>query len=145
MAKLILDNDSLAEAFFENACLLGIMAPMPDHQFCGLIREGLGFQLRNDPLLEITLTKRKRQYYFSVFKYTEPVSKVEHFVFNNKCDGEYLLPEFKHLDFAWMIKEVDPSSDQVRFMIAAIKALNDVQLVIELTNEKIRNKQHLMM
>lgn len=145
MAKLFLDNEQLAEAYFEDACLLGIMAPMADYQFCNLVTQDLGLAFRNDTASEIILKKKKRDYFFSVFKYCEPNSSVEHFIYNNKWDGEYLLPEFKHLDFAWLIHGMDGSVAAVRQLVDAIKAISGVQLIIELTNEKIRNKQHLIL
>ena len=69
MTKLILDNEQLAENYFEDSCLLGIMATMPDYQFCNILKQELDFHFRNDPSLEIILKKKNRAYYFSVFKY----------------------------------------------------------------------------
>ena len=145
MAKLFLDNEQLAEAYFADACLLGIMAPMPDYQFCNLLKQELGFDFRSDASSEIALKKKKRDYYFSVFKYFEPNSSVEHYIYNNKWDGEYLLPEFKHLDFAWLIHGMNGATLPVRSLVEAIKSISGVQLIIELTNEKIKNKQHLIL
>ena len=144
-SKLFLDNEQLAEAYFEDACLLGIMAPMPDYQFCNRVKTDLGLDFRNDAVSEIILKKKKRDYYFSVFKYNEPNSSVEHYIYNNKWDGEYLLPEFKHLDFAWLIHGMATTAASVKYIVDAIKAISGVQLVIELTNEKIKNKQHLIL
>lgn len=145
MAKLILDNEQLAETYFEEACLLGIMATIPDYQFCNLLKQELNFNFRNDPALEITLKKRNRAYYFSVFKYYEKITSVEHYIYNNKWDGEYLLPEFKHLDFAWLIRGFDGTALPITQLIQTIRNIKGIQLVIELTNEKIKNKQHLIL
>ena len=145
MAKLILDNELLAEAYFEEACLFGIMAPMPDYQFCGLLQHQMGFNFLLDPTSEIALKKKERNYYFSVFKYLEPNSSVEHYLYNNKWDGGLLLPEFKHLDFIWLIHGVDNCGPQVPQLLNAIKAINGVQLITELTNERIKNKQNLIL
>lgn len=143
--KLVLNNEELANVYFEEACLLGIMAPMHDYQFCNLIKLNLGFDFRNDTQSEIILKKKKRDYFFSVFRFVEPNSSIEHFIYNNKYDGEYLLPEFKHLDFAWLVKGVDQYNTQIQELIQAIKNIDGVQLIIELTNEKIKNKQHLIL
>jgi hypothetical protein len=62
----------------------------------------------------------------------------------NQFDGEYLLPEFKHLDFLWLMKGDEVSDDSLQETIQTIKAINSVQLVLELTNEKIKNKEHLV-
>ena len=145
MPKLILDNELIAEVFFENACLLGIMAPMNDYHFCNLMKQDLGFDFRNDVSSEIAFTKRKRDYFFSVFKYHEPNSSVVHYVYRNKCDGDHLLPEFKHLDFVWLIHGCDTRAYPVQQLVQTVRAINGVQLIMELTNEKIKNKQHLVL
>ena len=54
--------------------------------------------------MEIQLKKKKRDYFFSVFEYREPTGSLSHYLYNNQFDGEYLLPEFKHLDFLWLMK-----------------------------------------
>ncbi|MEI9935479.1 MAG: IPExxxVDY family protein [Ferruginibacter sp.] len=55
-----------------------------------------------------------------------------------------LLPEFKHLDFVWLIKGDVINNDELKILIQSIKSLPGVQLVTEMTNEKIKNKQHLI-
>ena len=70
---------------------------------------------------------------------------MEHFIYNNKYDGEYLLPEFKHLDFAWLIQGTNADPQQVPQLTKTLKQINGVQLIVELTNEKIKNKQHLIL
>lgn len=145
MAKYILDNNQVAESFFEDASLLGIMAPMPGYQFCSLLKSSLGMGFRNDPASEICLTRKDRKYYFSVFRFSEPSSSMEHYIYNNKFDGEYLLPEFKHLDFAWLIHGPNTNLIQTQELINTLKQINGIQLIVELTNEKIKNKQHLIL
>jgi len=145
MAKLVLDNELLAEAYFEEACLFGIMAPIPDYQFCGLLQEQMGFSFFLDPASEIILKKKERNYYFSVFKYLEPNSSVEHYLYNNKWDGGLLLPEFKHLDFIWLIHGLDACGLQVGQLMQAIKNIGGVQLITELTNQKIKSRQNLIL
>ena len=61
-----------------------------------------------------------------------------------KFEGEYLLPEFKHLDFLWLMKDDLVSDEELQQIINAVRSIAGVQLVIELTNEKIRNKEHLV-
>ena len=65
-------------------------------------------------------------------------------VYNHYNDGEYLLPEFRHMDFLWLIKGDSVEANGCRELMQAVKSLNGVQLVAELTNEKIRNKGHLI-
>lgn len=142
--KLVLDNKNLAEDFFEDTKLLGIMVPIKDYQLCWHLNNlmGMDFRINND--IEIQLTKKKRNYFFTVYEFCEPTGSLSHYVYNNRFDGEYLLPEFKHLDFLWLMKGDTVTEDSLRQTINNIRAINGVQLVVELTNEKIRNKEHLV-
>lgn len=142
--KLVLDNKELTEEFFEDTRLLGIMAPVKDYQFCWHLNSAMGLSFRQNNEIEIKLVKKKRNYFFSVYEYKEPTKFLSHYVYNNQFDGEYLLPEFKHLDFLWMMKGDAVSDEALQETIQIIKAINSVQLVVELTNEKIKNKEHLV-
>ena len=142
--KLVLDNKNLAEDFFEDTRLLGIMASIRDYQLCWNLNNmmGMDFRINND--IEIQLSKKKRNYFFAVYEFCEPTGSLSHFVYNNQFDGEYLLPEFKHLDFLWLMKGDEVTNDSLQQTISSIRAINKVQLVVELTNEKIKNKENLV-
>jgi hypothetical protein len=142
--KLKIDNETLAREFFEDSILLGIVAPVKDYQFTWHLNQVLGFDFRLNNDVEIQLNRKNRVYYFSIFEYNVPASSQFHYLYNNQYDGEYLLPEFKHLDFLWLIKGEPPAIDEQNTLIQAIKGLPGVQLVTEMTNEKIKNKQHLI-
>ena len=142
--KLVLDTGQLTEDFFENSRLLGIMAPVKDYQFCWHLNTNIGLGFRSNNEIEIRLLKKKRWYYFGVYDYCEPTRFLSHYIYNNQFDGEYLLPEFKHLDFLWLMKGDEVSDISLQETILSIKTINSVQLVIELTNEKIKNKEHLV-
>lgn len=142
--KLVLDLRELADSFFEEARLLGIMAPVKSYQFCWQLNHllGLDFRVNND--IEIQLTKKTRNYFFAVYEYAEPTTTLTHYIYRNQFDGEYLLPEFKHLDFLWLMKGDMVEEKALQHLIAAVRSISGVQLVLELTNEKIRNKEHLV-
>ena len=142
--KLVLDNKAVMEEFFSDARLLGVMSPIKDYQFCWHLNSNIGLDFRINNEIEIKLLKKKRWYYFGVYEYNEPTRFLSHYVYNNQFDGEYLLPEFKHLDFLWLMKGDEVSDESLQETIQTIKAINSVQLVLELTNEKIKNKEHLI-
>lgn len=143
--KLKIDNELLAEEFFENTLLLGVMAPMESQKFVWQVNQSMRFDFRLNDDIEIQLTKKNRQYYFSVFEYREANQVLEYFLYKNQFDGEYLLPEFKHLDYLWLTKGDLPGKDDEKKLITDIRNIPGVQLVVELTNEKIKNKQHLIL
>jgi hypothetical protein len=142
--KLVLDTKEMTDDFFEDTRLLGIMAHMKDYQFCWNLNQIIGYDFRINNELEIQLKKRERNYFFAVYEFAEPSTCLKHYLYNNQFDGEYLLPEFKHLDFLWLLKDDFVSDEKLQHLIQSIRTVNGVQLVVELTNEKIRNKEHLV-
>ena len=142
--KLSLDNKDLTDSFFEETKLLGIQAPTKDYMFCWQINQLLGVDFRINNELEIPLKRKGRTYFFSVYEYAQPSSCLMHYLYNNQHEGEYLLPELKHLDFLWLLKDDCVSNEFVENLIYSLRSINGVQLVTELTNEKIKNKEHLV-
>ena len=142
--KLKIDNESIAQEFFENAVLLGIVAPIKDYLFSCHLNQIFGFNFRVNTGIEIELVKQQRKYFFSIYEYTVPSTSITHYLYNNQFDGEYLLPEFKHLDFVWLIKGEFIAVEELKTLMNSIKSIPGVQLVNEMTNEKIKNKQYLI-
>lgn len=124
--------------------MLGIVSTLKDYQFCWQLNNLLGMDFRVNHDIEIRLTKKRRNYFFSVFQYQLPLGSLNHYLYNNEFDGEYLLPEFKHLDYLWLMKDDVVDNGMVSQMISSIRSISGVQLVVELTNEKIKNKEHLV-
>jgi uncharacterized C2H2 Zn-finger protein len=143
--KLKIDNETLVEEFFECTRLLGIVAPVKDYQFSWHVNQILGLKFRINNSLEIQLKKKERNYFFSIYEYEVPNCSIVHYLYNNQYDGEYLLPEFKHLDFLWLIKGEEVGDDELNSLQQSVRLLPGVQLVNEMTHEKIKNKQHMIL
>jgi hypothetical protein len=141
--KLKLNQDELTEDFFHDTRLLGIVVSAKSYRFCWQLNNSLGYDFRLNPDLEIHLQKKGRQYFFSVYQHAVN-NFLSHFIYHNQYDGEYLLPEFKHMDFLWLIKGETVPDEECLKLIQSIKNVNGVQLVAELTNEQIRNKGNLI-
>jgi hypothetical protein len=142
--KLRLDIDELTNDFFEDARLLGIVAPVKDYQFCWQLNNQLRFDFRINNQIEIQLAKKQRKYFFCVYEFAETNSCLAHYLYKNQFDGEYLLPEFRHLDFLWLLKGDTVSDEMLKELMNSIKQISGVQLVMELTHEKIKHKGHLI-
>jgi hypothetical protein len=143
--KLKIDNEAIAQEFFSDVILYGIVAPIKDYHLVWHLNQMLNFKFRLNNDIEIQLTKKQRQYFFAVYEYPVPALTVTHYLYNNQHDGEYLLPEFKHLDFLWIIKGEGFDAEAIKLIEQSFKKIPSVQLVIEMTNEKIKNKQHLIL
>lgn len=141
--KLKLNQDELTDDFFHDTRLLGIVVSAKSYRFCWQLNNSLGYDFRLNPDLEIHLQKKGRHYFFPVYQHASN-NFLSHFIYHNQFDGEYLLPEFKHMDFLWLIKGETISDEECRQLIQAIKNVNGVQLVAELTNEQIKNKGNLI-
>ncbi|MDE3145797.1 MAG: IPExxxVDY family protein [Bacteroidota bacterium] len=144
VSKLKLDIDLLNEDFFEETRLLGITAPLKNYQFCWQLNNLIGFDFRLNTDIEIHLKKKDRSYYFNIYQSQEPNSFLIHYLYHNQCDGEYLLPEFKHMDFLWLMKGDLVNDEKCNWIKQAIKSINGVQLVAELTNEQIKTKGNMV-
>jgi len=141
--KLILDNEAIADDFFSDTRLIGIMAPVKNYQFCWLLNNLLGYNFRLNTEIDKQLRKKNRQYFFSVYEHEENAF-LKYYMFHNHCDGEYLLPEFKHMDFLLLLKGDYADNEKCNNIIALIKSISVVQMAAELTTEKIKNREHLV-
>jgi len=142
--KLRIDNEAMLEEFFENTRLLGIVASIEQYRFCWHLNQLLNFDFRINNSIEIHLNKKTRNYFFPIYQYGEQSGTIKHYLYNNEDDGEYLLPEFRHLDFLWLMKDDVMQDRELSVLMNSIKTIPSVQMVVELTNEKIKNKQHLI-
>ena len=142
--KFSIDNSALAEDFFSDTKVLGIVAPVKDYRFCWLLNQALGCDFRLNSDVEIQLAKKNRQYFFSVYDYGVSGTSLVHYIYNNQFEGEYLLPEFRHLDFLWLLKGDDVQDSYIHYLQQSIKIIPGVQLITELEKEKIKNKMHLV-
>jgi hypothetical protein len=142
--RLRLNIDDMTDDFFEDSRLLGIVAPVKDYQLVLQLNNRLRFAFRNNSDLEIQLTKRQRKYFFNIYEYREPGNALQHFLYNNQFDGEYLLPEFKHLDFLWLQKGDTVPDEKLMHLMNSVRSVPGVQLVMELAKDKIKNKAHLI-
>lgn len=142
--KLKLNIDELATDFFQDAHILGIVAPIKDYQLCWQLNQKLRLNFRLNNEIEIELSKKGRHYFFAVYEYNEPNGAFSHYLYNNHFDGEFLLPEFKHLDFLWMIKGDSNETAIIQEFSGLLRSISGIQLVTELSADKIRNKAHLI-
>ncbi|MDD2792848.1 MAG: IPExxxVDY family protein [Sediminibacterium sp.] len=142
--KLRLDVDELNDDFFEDTRLLGITATMKNYQFCMQLNSMLGYDFRLNPEIEIHLKKKSRSYYFSIYQYKEPNTSLIHYLYQNQFDGEYLLPEFKHMDFLWLMKYEYVDDEKCNWIRQTVRNLNGVQMIVELTNQQIKNKGNMV-
>ena len=145
MAKLTINNNLLAEEYFEDACLLGIQCLLKPQQLIWQINTHCQYNFCYHPTNDISFTKRGRAFSYPVFMCNEERFVIQHILYTNQQGGEYLLPELKHFDFIWMMKSEQPVKELLQQLVNELKTLEKIQLVLELDNKKIINKKHLVL
>lgn len=141
--KLRLDDDQMSDHFFEDTRILGIVCTLKNYQFCWNIERLLQIDFRTAPDLQIPMEKNRRSYSFTVYEFIHSTSAKEHFLYSNKHDGEFLLPELQHLDFVWLVR--DPFQDNEFFikLQQQLRSISGVQMVIEVPHDKIKSRDNL--
>jgi len=145
MSKLKLDIGGIEDDFFAGSRLLGIMSQLKNYRFCWLVNAEMNFDFRLNIDLEIQLKKKNRNYFFEVYDFAGQDGEMQHYIYHNQYEGEYLLPEFKHFDFLWLMKATIILDDNFINLQKQLKKISCVQLVTELTHEKIRHKANLIL
>ncbi len=140
-----LDINDMAEEFFEGARLLGIVAPIKGYRFCWQLNRQMRLDFRMNNQIEIPVAKKKRKYFFSVYECPSDFSPLTHFLYNNQFDGEALIPELRHLDFFWLLKGDEISDDMMLELTTSIRTIHGVQMVTELSHDKIKHRDYLIL
>ena len=144
MSKLKLNTDGIEDDFFSGTHLLGIMTPVKNYRFIWQVNANTGFDFRLNTDVEIQLKRKGRNYFFSVYQFCQTECELEHFIYHNQFEGEYLLPEFKHLDFLWLMRGNVITDEDFLIVQNKLKTIEGTQLVTELSQEKIKNKGNLI-
>jgi hypothetical protein len=141
---LKLDTVQLVDEFYESAQLIGIVSSIKDYQLCWHINQSMALDFRVNNELEIKWTKNRRTFYCTVFECIEPIKSTFHYLYNNHCNAEFLLPELKHIDFIWLIKGDYYQSGEKGFLMEQIRQVEGVQLATFIQLSEIKNRQNLI-
>lgn len=144
MSQLIIDNEQLAEDFFGDATLLGIQCGAEPHQFVWMVNKKFAYNFRYQAGSEIEVKKRGRTFKYPIFFCSEPKADLQHYLYANQHDGEYLLNELKHFDYVWLIKG-ELKDDLADMISSELRMMEPVQIVTQLTNDKVINKTKLVL
>jgi hypothetical protein len=141
--KLKLDDERMSDDFFEDTRILGIACPLKNYQFCWHVEKTLNIPFATSLDLQIGMEKNKRSYSFTVYEFIHPITSKEHFLYSNKHEGEFLLPELQHLDFIWLIRDPYNYLVELNDLMQRLRTIPGVQLVTEVPHEKIKSRDNL--
>lgn len=141
--KLIIDNSEMVDDFFVNTRCLGIVTPLKNYQFCWNLNYHLGFHFTAAIRDTLNLKKQDRNYHFNLYTYT-PNEICQHYLYQNQFEGGYLLPEWKHVDYIWLIRSDVDLDLLTKDVTESLKTISNIMIVIHLPQEKIKNPVHLI-
>ena len=142
---LQINNAQVAEEYFEDASLVGIQCSLDTQKLVWQINQHCAYDFRYQTENEVEFLRMGRKFKYPIYLCQEQRFDVKHILYNNQQQGEYLLPELKHIDFIWMVKSNQPVNSLLTNLITELKRMDKIQLAMQLDNRKIINKQHLVL
>jgi len=143
-AKLVLDTTAMAEEFFSDTALTGIVCALPAYRFMWLLNERLDMNFMRNPDMDVMIQSSKgKEHYFSVYQYCTPLNGCQHLMYQLKSDKETLLPEVKQLDYLWLIQSATAEED-ARAIIHHMRDIGEIQLAQLLSLDKLKNQNNLL-
>lgn len=143
--KLKLTNVDLVDEFFYNVLAIGIVSTLKGYKFCWSINHHLSIDFRLHPDIEVQLEKHRLLYYFNIYSFDDKDSNISHLLYENESKGEFLVPEFKHLDYIWLLRFEDEISITSRDLILdRLRQLDIIQMATFMQLDIIKSKENLI-
>jgi hypothetical protein len=148
MAKLLLSNTAMVEDFLEDTSLIGIVSAQPGYRMCWMINNHFEIDFTCDPDQSITLRKKDRkktesEYVFPVYQFDLPNSYYKYLLYKLKNGSESLLPESRQIDYLWLV-QTGNSEDDANHIINELRSIPDIQLVLLLDKNELKNLDNLL-
>jgi len=147
--------------------LIGISSHAKDYRICWALNNRLNIEFKKTDPLEIKGSKKQSTpSFFSSFIFDDTENFLEYFVLANLSEGktpltnknslfeesvggdqssenEYLVPEYKHLNFFFIVKG-DIDTNRVGELVAEIKQLEMVLTAIAIDVTTLKSKHNLI-
>jgi len=120
--------------------LVGISSREKEFRMAWLLNRELDWQLELSQPIQLINGNQKSEHDMYVYE-----SEINHFVIRlltNRSVNGVLLPEFGHMEFLLKIEGVE--QEQIQEWIKRIRGMQDVLGVFFLSNESIKNVEHLI-
>ena len=143
MAKLLLDTSSMQNDFFEDTAMIGIVSAQQGYRFCWLINRHFNINFTRDPEQNLFLKKKDNKFYFPIYQYDFPNSSHKYILYKLKNGNESLLPEYKQLDYLWLIQTASPEEDALE-IANELKNISDIQLTRIIEEDQLKSITNLL-
>ncbi len=123
--------------------LVGLVSPLPDYRICWLLNKLFDISLYKIDDIQIDDANLKVVNAFSCFTYHEPITKTFFYLYKNKSEGGYFIPEIKQADYVYAIKG-NFYKAQVSEIISKIKSILEIQLTFHINTDQIKSGNYLL-
>ena len=123
--------------------LIGISSHSKDYRLCWSINKETGTQFEKKDDLKLELQKSREMSLFSFYEYTDEENFNTQCIIANSGTSGMLLPEYKTLDYFWMIKG-NFSGLMMRELIAKLGKIETIIACITIDVNTLKSKQNLI-
>ena len=138
--KMILDTETLEEAFFEDVKLFGIVSPVEPYHLIWNLNHAFNYSFERNHEAEVQF----KDIYYSVFYYADEEKLIEHYIFANRNKTNYMIAEAKNIDFIWMMKGNIHSLFFLSQVSSLLESIQNIDYSMEINPEHLKSKQHLI-
>ena len=133
----------LAEEYDYDFKLIGISCHAKDYRLAWAINKSLGFRMEKEEFdLDILSDNLLERSVHPVFSFFDEEEQNEYFLICNRVGAGYLIPEQRHADFVFMIKESFPVD--IKEMIVNLRKIELVLTAFEIEVGKLKSKKNLI-
>lgn len=139
MKKLFLES-----AFDYDFVLFGIVSQEKAYRLAWLINNHCGYQLVREDDHTFWDEDGKVNASYTLFSYKDQINHLYFYLLENKDESNVLIPELRNLNYFMMVQGALEffSPEQAR---NTFKDINEIQLVTEIDQHKLRSKQNLIL
>ena len=123
--------------------IIAVASVLKDYRLSFFINQDLHLNLEKIEDLISSNKSKDQSKKFSRYYFLDEKSEFEYFLLQNKQLGEVYLKTYKNFDFLFIVKTIDEDTIDIGSLFDKIKAIDDIQLVMELDNLK-RTDQKLI-
>ncbi len=139
--KLILDQAYLEEEFFENSLMLGLVCPLASYKFIWQLQTFLQFDFQRNHDFDVEV----KGCHFPIFYLQEIDKMIEHFIFANRRQGVYLVPELKNIDYIWLLKGNNGLLPYRADIVEKLKKVSSIDSCFHVPIDSLKSKHLLIM
>ena len=124
--------------------LVAITSSLKDYRLCYFINKFTGLELTKTDDHEIWLSPAEGQKYFSRYAAVSDDVETEYFLLANRSpEGGTLIPEMKHSDYFFVIRNFIDEED-LETLLAAVSEIPEVVVASEISPQKLKSKENLV-